>query len=229
MYLFGKYSSFDSAKPIIIFAQNKKVIMTNEEEQKKVNQSVFSDETLSLSQKKSTESELLERVTKLEEKLDQVLILLSDIYRYENLRDLLAREKWREADQETAKVMLEVSGKTDKENLTPDDVIKFPCSVIGVIDQLWTKYSKGRFGFSVQQKIYANMGGTDDISQIDMKILNATGEQFGWRLNNKWIPYEKLDFSIKAPAGSFPVAWWDSPYGAKLAVYFLARLKACKI
>ncbi|MGB3509865.1 MAG: GUN4 domain-containing protein [Microcoleaceae cyanobacterium] len=122
-----------------------------------------------------------------------------------------------------------MSGKTDKENLTPDDVIKFPCSVIAVIDKLWTKYSNGCFGFSVQQKIYTNLGGTDDISQIYLKVLNATGEKLGLRLNDKWIPYEKLNFSLEAPTGSLPVAWWESPYGAKLAVYFLARLKACNI
>ncbi len=202
--------------------------MSNEADKEVENISGITEKKLS-SQQNSRELELSERVAKLEEKLDQVVILLSDIYRYQNLRDLLAAGKWREADAETAKVMLEISGKTDKENLTPDDVIKFPCSVIGVIDQLWTKYSNGRFGFSVQQKIYTSMGGTDDISQIDMNVLNTTGEKFGWRLNNKWIPYQDLNFSIEAPSGSFPVAWWDSPYGAKLAVYFLARLKACNI
>lgn len=101
--------------------------------------------------------------------------------------------------------------------------------MIAVIDKLWTKYSNGCFGFSVQQKIYTNLGGTDDISQIYLKVLNATGEKLGLRLNDKWIPYEKLNFSLEAPTGSLPVAWWESPYGAKLAVYFLARLKACNI
>ncbi len=41
-------------------------------------------------------------------------MLISDIYLYGKLRDLLAAGKWKEADQETARVMLEISGKTDK-------------------------------------------------------------------------------------------------------------------
>ena len=68
------------------------------------------------------------------------------------------------------------------------------------------------------------MGGTFDISQIDMKVLLKTSEELGLRLNGKEIPYKDLNFSLEAPLGAFPVAWWNSPYGAKSAVYFLARL-----
>ncbi|GGA51843.1 GUN4 domain-containing protein [Okeania sp. KiyG1] len=203
--------------------------MANEIEYKENDKSTTSSDEYFSSQQNSRELELSERVAQLEEKLDQALMLISDIYRYGKLRDLLSAGKWKEADQETAKVMLEISGQTDKEKLTPDDVIKFPCSVINLIDQLWTNYSKGHFGFSIQKKIYESMGGTYDISNIDMKVLNKTCERLGLLLNNKWIPYEKLNFSLEAPKGCFPVAWWDSPYGAKLAVYFLARLNACNI
>ncbi len=173
--------------------------------------------------------DLSEKVAQLEKKLDLALMLISDIYLYGNLRDFLSAGKWREADLETARVMLEASGHTDKENLTPDDVIKFPCSVINVIDQLWIKYSNGRFGFSIQKKIYESMGGTYDISKIDLKVLNMTCEKLGLQSKNKWIPYENLNFSLEAPHGCFPFAWWNSPYGAKSAVYFLARLNDCDI
>ncbi|MGK7919692.1 MAG: GUN4 domain-containing protein [Trichodesmium sp.] len=202
--------------------------MSNETEQEQLKETTQTDKSLS-SQQNSRELELSERVAQLEKKLDQALALISDIYRYGKLRDLLAAGKWKEADQETARVMLEISGKTDKENLTPDDVIKFPCSVINLIDQLWIKYSNGRFGFSVQKKVYKSMGGTFDISQIDMKVLEKTTEKLGLRLNGKRIPYPELNFSLEAPKGAFPVAWWSSPYGAKSAVYFLARLNSCNI
>ncbi|MGB3509864.1 MAG: hypothetical protein WBA93_11585 [Microcoleaceae cyanobacterium] len=79
--------------------------MSNEEYQTEENISFSTDETKSL-QQSSRELELSERVAQLEEKLDRVLILISDIYRYEKLRDLLAAGKWKEADIETAKVML---------------------------------------------------------------------------------------------------------------------------
>jgi len=202
--------------------------MSNESETKEEIKPTSTDDSLLVKQN-SRELELSERVAELEKKLDQALMLISDIYLYGKLRDLLAAGKWKEADEETAKVMLEISGKTDKENLIPDDVIKFPCSVINLIDRLWIKYSNGRFGFSIQKKVYESMGGTFDISQIDMKVLHKTAEELGLRLNGKDIPYQELNFSLEAPRGAFPVAWWISPYGAKSAVYFLARLNSCNI
>ncbi|MGD1806438.1 GUN4 domain-containing protein [Dapis sp. BLCC M126] len=202
--------------------------MSNEPETKEIITSTSTDESLSV-QQNSRELELSERVAELEKKLDQALMLISDIYLYGKLRDLLAAGKWKEADQETARVMLEISGKTDKENLIPDDVIKFPCSVINLIDQLWIKYSNGRFGFSVQKKVYESMGGTFDISQIDMKVMESVAEKIGVRLKGKPIPYKNLKFSLETPPGGLPIAWWSSPYGAKSAVYFLARLNACNI
>ena len=202
--------------------------MSNESEIKEPITSTSIDESVPV-QQNSRELELSERVAELEKKLDRAVMLISDIYLYGKLRDLLAAGRWKEADQETARVMLEISGKTDKDNLIPDDVIKFPCSVINLIDRLWIKYSNGRFGFSVQKKVYESMGGTFDISQIDMKVLHKTTEKLGLRLNGKDIPYKELNFSLEAPKGAFPVAWWISPYGAKSAVYFLARLNACNI
>ncbi|NEQ35616.1 MAG: GUN4 domain-containing protein [Okeania sp. SIO3I5] len=202
--------------------------MSNESEIKEPITSTSIDESVQV-QQNSRELELSERVAELEKQLERALMLISDIYLYGKLRDLLAAGKWKQADQETARVMLEISGKTDKENLIPDDVIKFPCSVIHLIDQLWIKYSNGLFGFSVQKKVYESTGGTFDISQINMKVLHKTAEELGLRLNGRDIPYEELNFSLEAPRGSFPVAWWNSPYGAKLIVYFLARLNACNI
>lgn len=214
---------------LVIIEKNLEVIMSNEPETKEVITSTSTDESLSV-QHNPRELELSERVAELEKKLDQALMLISDIYLYGKLRDLLAAGKWKEADQETARVMLEISGQTDKENLTPDDVIKFPCSVINLIDQLWIKYSNGRFGFSVQKKVYKEMGGTFDIAEIDMKVIESVREKIGVRLiKGKPIPYKNLKFSLETPEGGLPFAWWSSPYGAKLAVYFLVRLNACNI
>lgn len=51
----------------------------------------------------------------------------------------------------------------------------------------------------------------------------------GWMVNNKLLDYEDLDFSSSAPVGCHPSGWWRSPYGAKMAVYFIARLMRCGI
>jgi hypothetical protein len=172
---------------------------------------------------------LSERIDRLEHKLDQALLLLTDLYRYRKLRDLLATENWREADEETTNIMLEIMGKSSLDNIIPDEVMNFPCSALQLLDQLWMSYSNNRFGFSVQQQIYTRLGGTDDISDVDMKVLQAMGAEMGWMVNNKLLDYEDLDFSSSAPVGCHPSGWWRSPYGAKMAVYFIARLMRCGI
>ena len=65
--------------------------MSNEIEYKEINTSTISSEgSLSSSQQNSRELELSERVAQLEKKLDEALMLISDIYRYGKLRDLLS-------------------------------------------------------------------------------------------------------------------------------------------
>ncbi|MGL5082828.1 MAG: GUN4 domain-containing protein [Microcoleaceae cyanobacterium] len=176
-----------------------------------------------------TVAELTQQVTQLEEKLGQVVELLGDIYRYGKLRNFLAAQQFREADEETLRVMLEISGQGSQDQITPEGILQFPCSSIQLIDQLWVKYSGGRFGFSVQNRIYQELGGNDDITRIDMDLLHQVGDRLGARENNKWIAYTDLNFSLAAPEGCFPAAWWQSPYGAKMIVYFCARIIACGI
>lgn len=154
---------------------------------------------------------LLERVERLEQKLDKALLLLTDVYRYQKLRDFLEAGNWKEADQETTRIMLEIMNKNSLDDIIPDEIMIFPCSALSLLDQLWMSYSKDRFGFSVQQQIYTRLGGNDDISDIDMKVLQAMEAEFGWSVNNKLLDYEDLDFSSEAPVGCHPSGWWRSP------------------
>ena len=78
---------------------------------------------------------------------------------YINLRNLLAAKKWKEADEETRRVMLKVAGREEGGWLDRKSIDKFPCEDLRTIDQLWVKYSNGRFGFSVQERIYQSLGG----------------------------------------------------------------------
>jgi len=172
---------------------------------------------------------LEERVAQLENTLDQIVLLMSDTFRYGKLRELLEAKNWREADLETTRVMLEIANQPKHDNLKPDEVMLFPCSALHLLDRLWLKYSDNQFGFSVQRQIYTEAGGTDDISNIDLDLLTQVSDRLGWRENNKWLPYDKLNFSLEAPSGCHPSNWWRSAYGAKMAVYFLARLMRCGV
>jgi len=121
---------------------------------------------------------------------------------YINLRNLLATKKWKEADEETARVMSKVAGREKEGWLDRKSIEKFPCEDLRTIDQLWVKYSNGRFGFSVQKRIYQSLGGT---REYDQKVWEAFGDRVGWRKNNEWLYYNDLTFSAeKAPEAHLP-------------------------
>jgi eukaryotic-like serine/threonine-protein kinase len=135
---------------------------------------------------------------------------------YRKLRDLLVAGKWEEANEETGTVIVNVVSMEQKGwvykslgNITTNDfnnslklLEKFPCEDLSTIDQLWVKYSNGRFGFSVQKRIYQSLGGT---SECDNEVWERFGDCVGWRRNNKWQgAYRYFTFSEKAPEAHLP-------------------------
>ena len=76
------------------------------------------------------------------------------------LNSLLQAQDFRAADKETRKIMLTVAKREIEGWLRREDAEKFPCKELRSIDQLWLKYSRGKFGISVQQQIYQSLGGT---------------------------------------------------------------------
>ncbi|MEG4171696.1 MULTISPECIES: serine/threonine-protein kinase [unclassified Microcoleus] len=121
---------------------------------------------------------------------------------YRQLDRLLATGKWKEADEETTNKMLEVARRTSEDwRLRVEDIDRFPCEDLRIIDQLWVQHSKGRFGFSVQKRIYQGLGGT---REYDDKILEAFCERVGWCVNKQWLCYGDLKFNKKQPEGYLP-------------------------
>jgi serine/threonine protein kinase len=125
---------------------------------------------------------------------------------YRKLRDYLAQEKWKEADEETKRVMFAVA-KREKEGWLDDEHIdNFPCEDLRTIDQLWVKYSDGRFSFSVQKRIYQGFGGTRGYNS---DIWKKFGDKVGWRKGGDWLYYIDITFDKKAPEGHLPcLALW---------------------
>ncbi|MCW6049961.1 GUN4 domain-containing protein [Lyngbya sp. CCAP 1446/10] len=118
---------------------------------------------------------------------------------YTYLRDLLAAEKWKEADQETLKVMLKAAGREKKGWFTRKSIDNFPCDDLRTIDQLWVKYSQGHFGFSVQKKIWLKVGG-----KVDIETKCKLGDRVGWREGERWLNYSNITFNKQAPQGHLP-------------------------
>jgi GUN4-like/TIR domain len=122
---------------------------------------------------------------------------------YTQLRNLLKAGEWKEADEETAQQMCEVMGRQEEDWLRVEDIEHFPCTDLHTIDQLWVKYSNGKFGFSVQKQIWEECGSPME--------FNADWEKFGdcvgWRkgfIVKEWVHYSEITFSISAPRGHLP-------------------------
>jgi hypothetical protein len=144
---------------------------------------------------------------------------------YSKLRELLKFKDWRGADKETAALILKVAGREKEGSLTVKNIQEFPCEDLRTIDQLWVKYSNGRFGFSVQKRIW----------QDAQQNLETFGVSVGWRnegwFNSSWKVYYSLTFTRNAPLGHLPAQGvtvgrdWDKSLW--LLVTLFSRIKTC--
>lgn len=143
---------------------------------------------------------------------------------YTQLRDFLKAGKWQEADQETSERMYEVMGRQQEGWLREEDIEQFPCGDLHTIDQLWMKYSNGKFGFSIQKTAWQQCGNPTEYD----KQWEKFGETVGWKIKGWkeidrelqrydgllpqdydkliWKDYDSLTFDIKAPKGHLPIS-----------------------
>jgi hypothetical protein len=92
--------------------------------------------------------------------------------------------------------MLKVAGREYAGWLDTESIKKFPCEDLRTIDQLWVEYSNGRFGFSVQKRIYQSLGGT---REYNWEVCAKFGDKVGWRKKAEWLYYyEDLTFYEEA-------------------------------
>ena len=117
---------------------------------------------------------------------------------YTKLRRLLAAHNWKGADEETWWVLSQALGYGRCCYLHPQELKKLPCQDLQTIDRLWVKYSRGRFGFSVQTRIYEEVEG--DYAQFC--------DRLGWLTYNPHHPSVGFRFNRSAPVGHLPSRIW---------------------
>ncbi|MGD1849883.1 MAG: GUN4 domain-containing protein [Cyanophyceae cyanobacterium] len=71
---------------------------------------------------------------------------------YEPLYRALEAGQWQEADRATDQLIRYFASRSSVGN--------FPVAELKQIDELWVRYSKGKFGFSVQSRLWQEVGGT---------------------------------------------------------------------
>jgi len=136
---------------------------------------------------------------------------------YIKLRDLLAAQKWKQANWETNIIMqkaakirwlVKIFGVFGW-GLNSQNMKQISCTDLQTIDRLWQRYSNGKFGFSVQKQIYLDAG--NNPLEFTKETYKQFAEKIGWKLKrNKglmggWLLYCNLIFKNKAPRGHLPV------------------------
>lgn len=130
---------------------------------------------------------------------------------YTQLQNLLSAQKWKEADEETKALLLQASHRENKW-LRRDDIEQLSCADLGTIERLWITFSHGRFGFSVQRRIWQECLQTQQ-AQKSGNAHDCFGERVGWhtRKNPDWggcsffmERVNEIPFNLSAPVGHLP-------------------------
>ena len=148
---------------------------------------------------------------------------------YDQLEELLKQRDWKQADERTSELMVKAAGT--KGYLDSSSLQNFPCTDFREIDRLWVKYSDGRFGFSVQKRIWERVGGKP--GEDDGEIYKRYGDLVGWRVNGQWnyINYSDITFSpnapVNAPEGYLPNCFACENWGKEK--YLFSRAETCRV
>lgn len=129
---------------------------------------------------------------------------------YTQLEALLAKRKWKQADEETLRIMKQKVGRLEPEDwLTEEDFESFSCDVLHEIDKLWAKHSNHHFGFSAQKEIWLS----GEIEHNDFFKFMKFMTRLGWGYQEEERPrtfvfwgINLVAFDLSAPKGLLPLA-----------------------
>lgn len=118
---------------------------------------------------------------------------------YSILQQLLAQQDFQQADVVTIQKLCELAGNSaiERKWLYFTEIDGFPATDLQTIDRLWRVYSEGKFGFSVQRKIWISVG--KDFTKLWSKIQ--------WKDGNNWTRYpNEFIWNLSAPEGHLPLS-----------------------
>lgn len=139
------------------------------------------------------------------------------------LKSALSLGQWREGDQLTNQIILELAHKQKISELSVKDIQQISGEIWLAIDQVWMQSSNSRFGLRTQKRIWQSLGGKLIYEANNYWEFAATYEKFadrvGWRKSRwvnlavapkVWRKYENLIFAIAAPYGHLPsLLFWE--------------------
>ncbi|MEA5464271.1 GUN4 domain-containing protein [Leptothoe sp. PORK10 BA2] len=130
------------------------------------------------------------------------------------LQDRLQAEDWAAADRVTRLLISPGTTRLPPYDPLAFDPVFFHPELIHAIDQMWLTASNGRFGFSVQLRLW-QQALADHPNNRDAAV-NAFRDRIGWKLaapraevdfiSSDWLNESELTYSLQAPAGHLPWA-----------------------
>lgn len=149
--------------------------------------------------------------------LDKISLESARAVDYRRLKSFLVSREWEEADEETRTVMLQAADRVQENRFDRVSLLNFPCEDLRTIDALWTRASYGKFGFSIQNKIWQSANGLPSERSYSSTIINHAqfSERVGWHdpldlellFRKQWYNYTSLSFhvaALDAPTGQLP-------------------------
>lgn len=118
---------------------------------------------------------------------------------YSSLQQLLIQQKFQQADRLTLEKLCELAGSTaiQRKWIYFSEVRTFPSTDLQTIDLLWQVYSEGKFGYSVQRKLWLSVN----------KNWEKLWPKMGWRKNGTWTRYpQEFTWDLTAPVGHLPLS-----------------------
>jgi hypothetical protein len=118
---------------------------------------------------------------------------------YAPLQESLVKQDFQEADRINMIKLCELAGEdaVRRKWLYFTEVEQFPSVDLQTIDLLWRSYSEGKFGFSIQRRIWLGL------SQNWEKLW----PRLGWKQDNIWTRYPgEFIWDLSAPDGHLPLS-----------------------
>ena len=142
---------------------------------------------------------------------------------YAPLKNLLDLGVWKQADQETNYILRKASNCSSGDSPKSQEMISHSQDVLRTIDYLWLEYSSGKFGLSVQSKLYREIIkdyypeikdyylhldlSTNDKHELLQKSIASIcqwGDKVHWRDYGNWLSYSQINFKDSACIGHLP-------------------------
>lgn len=118
---------------------------------------------------------------------------------YTALRDMMASGDFKAADAETRRLLIEIAGEAARKRgwIYFAEVKRMPEDDMNTVENLWQHYSKGKFGFVAQRKIWRQS--RSEFAKFAEEVSWFTDK---WK-NRNWP--DEFIYDLTAPVGHLPL------------------------